>query len=85
MTKSCYLIQNNFLRDEDWFANCLANFNSTVGVAIDAAGNVWVANLEGNSVTELTSSGGLGGNFNNTTRVAPLSARRLIDTRRRPK
>ena len=32
-------------------------------MAIDAAGNVWVPNENGNSVTELTSSGGLVGNF----------------------
>ena len=40
-----------------------ADFNNPYGVAIDAAGNVWVANDNGNSVTELTSSGGLAGNF----------------------
>ena len=32
-------------------------------MAIDAAGNAWVTNLLGGSVTELTSSGGLAGNF----------------------
>ncbi|MGO9453073.1 MAG: NHL repeat-containing protein [Candidatus Binataceae bacterium] len=40
-----------------------ANFDLPLGVAIDAAGNVWVANSGNNSVTELTSSGGLAGNF----------------------
>ena len=45
------------------FAPSGANFNLPCGVAIDAAGNVWVANSGGNSVTELTSSGGLAGNF----------------------
>ncbi|HEY9159264.1 hypothetical protein [Candidatus Binatus sp.] len=32
-------------------------------MAIDAAGNAWVSNFLGNSVTELNSSGGLAGNF----------------------
>ena len=48
-----------------------ANFAYPWGVAIDSAGNAWVTNLEGGqfgegSVTKLTSSGGLIGNFNNT-------------------
>ena len=45
------------------FAPSGASFNSPFGVAIDAGGNAWVANLAGNSVTELTSSGALVGNF----------------------
>ncbi|HKN01738.1 MAG TPA: NHL repeat-containing protein [Candidatus Binataceae bacterium] len=45
------------------FAPSGANFNAPYGVAIDAAGNVWVTNYNGNSVTELTSSGTLAGNF----------------------
>ncbi len=45
------------------FAPSGANFNGPSGVAIDAAGNVWVLNYSGDSVTELTSSGGLAGNF----------------------
>src|SRR6266852_698573 len=45
-----------------------ASFHEPVGVAIDAGGNVWAANPgnprgSGNSVTELTSGGGLVGNF----------------------
>jgi len=43
-----------------------ANFNGSSFLAIDADGNVWATNSNGNSVTELTSSGGLVGNFNNT-------------------
>ncbi len=45
------------------FAPSGANFNFPYGLAIDAAGNVWVGNFKGNSVTELTSSGGLAGYF----------------------
>jgi predicted outer membrane repeat protein len=45
-----------------------ANFNEPEGIAIDGAGNVWTSNAGGNSVTELTSSGGLIGNF------APIGA-----------
>ena len=45
------------------FAPSGANFNGPSGVAIDAAGDVWVLNYSGDSVTELTSSGGLAGNF----------------------
>ncbi len=44
-----------------------ANFYDPTGVAIDASGNVWVANPFGYSVTELTSSGHLAGNFNSYT------------------
>jgi streptogramin lyase len=40
-----------------------ANFYEPYGIAIDAGGNVWVANLGNNSVTELNSTGGLAGNF----------------------
>ncbi len=40
-----------------------ASFHEPVGVAIDAGGNVWAANYLGDSVTELSSSGGLAGNF----------------------
>jgi secreted PhoX family phosphatase len=46
-----------------------ANFHSPEGIAIDEEGNVWIANtgtLENASVTELTSSGTLAGNYNNT-------------------
>src|SRR5208282_5066024 len=45
------------------FAPSAANFNNPEGVAIDAANNVWVTNKGGNTVTELTSSGGLAGDF----------------------
>src|SRR5208283_441101 len=51
------------------FAPSGANFAYPYGVAIDAAGNVWVTNNTfdfNSSVTELTSSGTLVGNFNNT-------------------
>ncbi|MGO9604632.1 MAG: hypothetical protein ACLQAT_14805 [Candidatus Binataceae bacterium] len=41
-------------------------FNGPQYMAIDAAGNVWVTNYGGNSVIELTSSGDLAGNFNNS-------------------
>ncbi|MGO9604633.1 MAG: hypothetical protein ACLQAT_14810 [Candidatus Binataceae bacterium] len=41
-----------------------ANFTQPLGVAIDAGGNVCVANANGYSITELTSSGGLAGYFN---------------------
>ncbi len=44
------------------FAPKGAKFDSPAEVAIDAAGNIWVTNGSG-SVTELNSSGGLGGNF----------------------
>jgi streptogramin lyase len=40
-----------------------ANFYEPYGIAIDAGGNVWMANLGNNSVTELKSTGGLAGNF----------------------
>src|SRR5208283_5141437 len=40
-----------------------AGFDLPQFEAIDAAGNVWVTNALGNSVTELTSSGGLAGHF----------------------
>ena len=40
-----------------------ANFNGLSFLAIDAAGNVWVTNYHGDTVTELNSSGGLVGNF----------------------
>jgi streptogramin lyase len=48
-----------------------ADFAGPFDVAIDAAGNVWVTNqftgnLVAGSVTKLTTSGGLIGNFNNT-------------------
>jgi streptogramin lyase len=46
-----------------------ANFHSPEGIAIDDDGNVWIANtgtLANASVTELTSSGTLAGNYNNT-------------------
>jgi streptogramin lyase len=45
-----------------------SNFEDPSGVAIDATGNVWVANegVDSNSLTELNSSGALVGNFNNT-------------------
>ena len=39
------------------FAPSGADFFFPVAVAIDAAGNAWVTNEDGNSVTELTSSG----------------------------
>ncbi|HKN01153.1 MAG TPA: hypothetical protein VJX23_11600 [Candidatus Binataceae bacterium] len=45
------------------FAPSGANFNYPYGVTIDAAGNAWVTNAAGSSVTELNSSGGLVGNF----------------------
>ena len=45
------------------FAPSGANFDGTNFLAIDAGGNVWVPNISGNTVTELTSSGGLAGNF----------------------
>ncbi len=41
------------------FAPGNAGFNGTFFLAIDAGGNVWVPNFEGNSVTELNPSGGL--------------------------
>ena len=47
------------------FAPSGADFDVPYMLSIDATGNVWVANNYGNSVTELTSSGGLAGNFNN--------------------
>ncbi len=40
-----------------------ANLDGPSGLAIDAAGNIWLTNFTGNSVTELTSSGALAGNF----------------------
>jgi streptogramin lyase len=46
-----------------------ANFHSPEGIAIDDGGNVWIANTGTTvnaSVTELTSSGALAGNYNNT-------------------
>ncbi len=43
-----------------------ANFNYPIALAIDAAGNVWVANFSGSTLTELNSNGGLIGNFNPT-------------------
>ncbi len=53
------------------FAPSGANFNSPFLVAIDTGANVWATNsgnsgTGANSVTKLTSSGGLAGNFNNT-------------------
>jgi hypothetical protein len=58
----------------DWsmplnFAPAGSNFSSPSSVAIDASGNVWVANDVGNSVTELTASGGLAGNFNDANTI----------------
>ena len=50
------------------FAPSGANFLGPIFLAIDAAGNVWVPNFGGNSVTELNSSGGLVGNFAPTRR-----------------
>jgi hypothetical protein len=40
-----------------------ANFSGPSQVAIDAVGSAWVTNQGGNSVTKLTSSGALAGNF----------------------
>ncbi|MGO9059197.1 MAG: hypothetical protein ACLQU2_17685 [Candidatus Binataceae bacterium] len=51
------------------FAPRGAKFNEPNAVAIDAAGNVWVTNPFGNSVVELTSSGSLAGNFNNSNTI----------------
>jgi streptogramin lyase len=42
-----------------------ANFDGPFGMAVDANGNVWVANNGGNTVTLLSSSGHLLGNFSN--------------------
>lgn len=43
-----------------------ANFGSPNGIAIDAVGNAWVANVDPGSVTELNSTGGLVSNFTNS-------------------
>jgi streptogramin lyase len=45
------------------FTPANANFNGPYGVALDNAGNVWVTNSDGNSITELDSSGALVDNF----------------------
>jgi streptogramin lyase len=43
-----------------------AGFNGPQNLAIDASGDAWVGNVSGDSVTELSPSGGLAGNFNNS-------------------
>ena len=48
------------------FAPADADFHEPYGVAIDASGNVWIANYNGKSVTEMNSSGGVIANYNNT-------------------
>ena len=58
----------------DWtlgleFSPSLANIVAPQSIAIDASGDVWMTNIYGNSVTELTPSGGLVGNFNNTNTI----------------
>jgi streptogramin lyase len=40
-----------------------ANFSAPRTIAIDGGGAAWIANFKGNSVTKLTSSGALAGNF----------------------
>ena len=48
------------------FAPAAADFHEPYGLAIDASGNVWIANYTGKSVTEMNSSGGVIANYNTT-------------------
>jgi streptogramin lyase len=43
-----------------------SGLSGPLGIAIDASGNAWVTNYIGSSVTEMSSSGVLAGNYNNT-------------------